>query len=76
MEFDELREYEPGDDVRLIDWNVTAREGKPFVRQAFVTRSLDVWMLMDLSASVDWGTANCLKRDRALEFVAVAGQIV
>lgn len=75
VEFDELREYQPGDDVRLIDWNVTAREGTPFVRQAFVTRSLDAWMLMDLSASVDWGTANCLKRDRALEFVAVAGQL-
>ena len=75
MEFEELREYQPGDDVRLIDWNVTAREGTPFVRQSFVERALDVWIMLDLSASVDWGTAQCLKRDRALEFIAVAGQI-
>jgi uncharacterized protein (DUF58 family) len=76
MEVDELREYQPGDDVRLIDWNVTAREGTAYIRQSFVQRALNVWIAMDLSASVDWGTAQCLKRDQALGFAGVIGQIL
>jgi uncharacterized protein (DUF58 family) len=76
MEVDELREYQPGDDVRLIDWNVTAREGAAYVRQSFVQRALTMWFVMDLSASIDWGTVNCLKRDQALNFLAVIGQIL
>jgi uncharacterized protein (DUF58 family) len=76
MELDEVRVYQPGDDVRHIDWNITARTDQPFVRQARVERALDVWLLLDVSASVDWGTARCLKRDRIVEFAAVAGQIL
>lgn len=76
MELAELREYQPGDDVRYIDWNVTARTDRPYVRESHAERALDAWLLLDLSASVDWGTASCLKRERALEFAAVAGQLL
>jgi uncharacterized protein (DUF58 family) len=76
MELDELREYQPGDDVRHIDWNITARADTPYVRQSRVERALDVWLLLDVSASVDWGTAKCLKRDRAIEFAAVTGSVL
>ena len=76
MELDEVRAYQPGDDVRHIDWNITARTDQPFVRQARVERALDVWLLLDVSASVDWGTARCLKRDRVVEFAAVVGQVL
>jgi len=76
LELAELREYQPGDDVRRIDWNLTARADRPYVREAFAERGLDVWLLIDVSASVDWGTASCLKRDRALELAAVAGQVL
>lgn len=76
MELSEVREYQPGDDIRFIDWNVTARASGTFVREAQVERSLDVWLLLDLSASIDWGTALSSKRERALEFVATAGQLL
>ena len=76
MELTEVREYQPGDDVRYIDWNITAREDRPFVRDAHVERALDVWMALDLSGSISWGTAQCTKRERAVEFVAVAGQLL
>ncbi len=76
VQLDELREYQPGDDVRRIDWNVTARAQQPYVRESYVERALDVWLLVDVSASVDWGTAECLKRDRALELAAVAGRLL
>ena len=76
LEPSEVREYQPGDDVRHIDWNVTARADQPFVRESLTERALDVWLLLDLSASVDWGTARCRKRDRAAEFAAVAGELL
>lgn len=75
VEMNEIREYQPGDDVRHIDWNSTARADRPYVRESYVERALDVWLLLDLSGSVDWGTADCLKRDRAIEFAAVVGQL-
>lgn len=76
LELAELREYQPGDDVRRIDWNLTARTGRPYVRDAYAERALDAWLLVDVSASVDWGTASCLKRDRAVELAGVAGQVL
>lgn len=76
MELDELREYQPGDDVRHIDWNITARADTPYVRQSRMERALDVWLLLDVSASVDWGTAKRLKRDHAIEFAAVTGSVL
>lgn len=76
LEMTETREYQPGDDVRYIDWNITARSDSTYVRESHVERSLDVWLVLDLSASVDWGTARCTKRDLALEFVAAVGQLL
>lgn len=76
MELTEVREYQPGDDVRHIDWNITARSDRPFVREAYVERAVDVWLLVDVSASVDWGTAETLKRSRAMEFAAVASNLI
>jgi uncharacterized protein (DUF58 family) len=75
-EFTEVREYQPGDDVRHIDWNITARTDRPFVREAHVERALDVWLVLDMSASVTWGTADCLKRDRMIEFAAVISHVL
>ena len=57
MEFDEVREYQPGDDVRTIDWNVTARTGRPYVKRFVEERELTVMLLVDLSASGAFGSA-------------------
>ena len=62
----ESREYRPGDDVRRMDWPVTARTTVPHVRQTVVDRELETWLAVDLSASLDFGTARCLKRDLAI----------
>src|SRR5512142_2240608 len=66
----ESREYRPGDDVRRIDWPVTARTTVPHVRQTVSDRELETWVALDLSASLDFGTANCLKRDLAIAATA------
>ncbi|MBV9356149.1 MAG: DUF58 domain-containing protein [Chloroflexi bacterium] len=76
IEFAAVREYQPGDDVRLIDWQRTARSGRPYVREAHTDRALDVWLVVDVSPSIDWGTARGLKRDLALELAGVAGQLL
>lgn len=76
LELTEVREYRAGDDVRHIDWNLTARTGDPHVRESLAERALDVWLLLDLSASVEWGTARRRKRDLLADFVAAAGQIL
>ena len=76
LELTAVREYQPGDDVRQIDWNSTARTGQPCVRESLAERALDVWLVLDLSGSIDWGTAQCLKRDRLTEFAAVAGRLL
>ncbi|MDP8924741.1 MAG: DUF58 domain-containing protein [Chloroflexota bacterium] len=76
LELTEVREYQPGDDVRHIDWNTTARTDRPFVREAFAERALDVWLVVDVSPSVDWGTVRRLKRDLAVEFAAVVGLLL
>jgi uncharacterized protein (DUF58 family) len=57
LDFADLREYQPHDDVRHIDWNVTARLGQPHVREFLEERDMAVWFLLDLSASMDWGSA-------------------
>src|SRR3954467_3670776 len=59
----ESREYRPGDDVRRMDWPVTARTTTPPVRRRVADRELETWMAIDLSASLDFGTASWLKRD-------------
>lgn len=67
MEFEEVREYIPGDDVRTIDWNVTARQGKPFVKRFREERELTVMLLVDVSSSQEFGTAGQLKRELTAE---------
>jgi len=71
MEFDEVREYQPGDDVRTIDWNVTARTGKPFVKRFREERELTVMFLVDLSASGSFGSVRQLKNEMAAEVCAL-----
>ncbi len=71
MEFAEVREYQPGDDVRTIDWNVTARLGHPFVKQFTEERELTVILLVDVSGSGDFGTRGRLKGALAAEIAAV-----
>lgn len=71
MEFAEVREYMPGDDVRTIDWNVTARLGHPYVKQFTEERELTVILLVDLSGSGDFGTRGRLKAALAAEVAAV-----
>lgn len=71
LEFDAIRPYEPGDDVRLIDWNTTARMGQTVVRQYIEERELTVLLLVDVSASCLFGTTSKTKRDRAAEVAAV-----
>jgi len=67
------REYQEGDDVRRMDWNVTARTTVPHVRDPVADRELESWVIADCSASLDFGTANCEKRDLALAAVAAVG---
>jgi uncharacterized protein (DUF58 family) len=69
----EARGYQPGDDVRRIDWNVTARLDSPHTRDTIADRELETWALVDLSPSLDFGTANCEKRDLALIALAAVG---
>lgn len=66
----DAREYQPGDDVRQMDWSVTARTTHPHVRQTVADRELETWLVLDLSASLDFGTAVCEKRDLAVAAAA------
>ena len=67
MNFEELREYVPGDDVRTIDWNVTARMRRPFVKLHREERELSVLLVLDVSASGDFGSTQRTKREVAAE---------
>jgi uncharacterized protein (DUF58 family) len=71
MNFDEVREYSPGDEVRTIDWNVTARMGEPFVKKYTEERELTVMIMVDLSASGNFGSKVASKRELAAEVGAV-----
>ncbi len=71
IEFDELKEYTEGDDIRDIDWNVTARTGKPFIRKYKETRELTTILLVDLSGSMFFGTQSELKRDLVLKLCSI-----
>ena len=71
MEFAEVREYQPGDEVRSIDWNVTARMGKPFVKRYIEERELTVMLVVDLSGSERFGTRARFKSELASELAAV-----
>jgi uncharacterized protein (DUF58 family) len=71
MDFDEVREYEPGDDVRSIDWSATARAGHTFVKKYREERQLTVLFVLDMSASGSLGTGDSSKRDQAVEMASV-----
>lgn len=71
MEFDEVREYRPGDEVRSIDWNVTARTGSPYVKRFVEERELTVFFLVDLSASGEFGSERRIKNEVAAEICAL-----
>ena len=65
MEFTKVREYEPGDDVRFIDWNVTARMGHPFIKEFREEREMTLMLLVDVSSSGEFGSAGKLKSEMA-----------
>jgi len=71
MEFDEVRPYVPGDDVRSIDWNVTARTGEPFIKRYVEERQLTLMLMADVSASQDFGSGTRSKREAAAELCAL-----
>ncbi len=71
MEFDEVREYVPGDDIRSIDWNVTARTGSPHIKKFVEEREMTVMLVVDVSASHLFGSGAQMKRDLAAEVAAV-----
>ncbi|MDP2916442.1 MAG: DUF58 domain-containing protein [Dehalococcoidia bacterium] len=76
LELAELREYQFNDDVRYIDWNVTARMRMPYVRQYLEDREVTAWFLLDLSPSVDFGTVHTLKRNLLIDFVTVLARLL
>ncbi len=76
LDLADLREYQHHDDVRHIDWNVTARLQTPYVRQFTEDRELAAWFLVDLSASVDFGSDRTTKRSVARDFVAVLARLL
>ncbi|MBI4280270.1 MAG: DUF58 domain-containing protein [Armatimonadetes bacterium] len=76
LDLAEVREYQPGDEIRRIDWNVTARMSRLFVRQYREERELTAWLVVDTSPSMGVGTRRQLKRELAAEFAGVAAYIV
>jgi len=73
MTFSEVREYQPGDDIRLIDWNVTARTGSPFIKVFEEERELTVYLLVDISRSGEFGSHGQLKQELGAEIASVLG---
>src|SRR3954452_6524318 len=71
LTFSELRAYEPGDDLRHLDWNVTARQGRPYVRRFVEERALTLWLVVDVSASLRFGPEGRSKADRAAQAPAL-----
>ena len=76
IDFADLREYQPEDDIRYIDWNVTARMSAPYVRQYVEDREITAWFLLDLSPSMDFGTVHNLKRAVLIDFVATMARLL
>ena len=76
VDFADLREYQPEDDIRYIDWNVTARMNTPYVRQYVEDREITAWFLLDLSPSMDFGTLQSLKRTVLIDFVTTIARLL
>jgi uncharacterized protein (DUF58 family) len=76
VDFADLREYQPEDDIRYIDWNVTARMNSPYVRQYVEDRDITAWFLLDLSPSVDFGSIDKYKNQVLFDFVATLARLL
>lgn len=76
LDFADLREYQPQDDIRYIDWNVTARMNTPYVRQYVEDREITAWFLLDLSPSMDFGAVESLKRSVLIDFVTTLARLL
>jgi uncharacterized protein (DUF58 family) len=76
VDFADLREYQPEDDIRYIDWNVTARMNTPYIRQYVEDREITAWFLLDLSPSVDFGGVQSLKRTVLIDFVTTVARLL
>ncbi|HNO94426.1 MAG TPA: DUF58 domain-containing protein, partial [Anaerolineales bacterium] len=76
VDFADLREYQPQDDIRYIDWNVSARMDTPYVREYMEDREIIAWFLLDLSPSVDFGTLDIQKRTVLVDFVGVLSRLL
>jgi len=76
LDLADLREYQPHDDVRYIDWNITARMQVPYVREYNVDRELTAWFLLDMSPSIDFGAYQTSKRAMLIEFVTVMARLL
>lgn len=76
IDFADLREYQAGDDIRYIDWNVTARMNSPYVRQYMEDREINAWFLLDLSPSMDFGTVQSQKRTALIDLVTTLARLL
>src|SRR5258705_1028665 len=76
LDLADLREYQYGDDVRHIDWNVTARLQTPYVREYHEDREITAWFLLDLSRSIDFGSQEVQKATVAMDFVALLARLL
>ena len=76
LDLAELREYQFADDIRYIDWNVTARMQTPYIRLFIEDREITAWFLLDLSPSIDFGTVQTLKRNMLVDFVTVLARLL
>jgi uncharacterized protein (DUF58 family) len=76
VDFADLREYQHGDDIRYIDWNVTARMNEPYIRQYAEDREITAWFLLDLSPSVDFGSGPSLKRTMLIDFTTTLARLL
>jgi uncharacterized protein (DUF58 family) len=76
VDFADLREYQPGDDIRYIDWNVTARMDTPYIRQYVEDREITAWFLLDLSPSMDFGLVENHKRTVLIDFVTTIAHLL
>ncbi|MBX2998363.1 MAG: DUF58 domain-containing protein [Caldilineaceae bacterium] len=76
VDFADLREYQPEDDIRYIDWNVTARMDTPYVRQYVEDREINAWFLLDLSPSMEFGAVESVKRKVLVDFVTTIARLL
>jgi uncharacterized protein (DUF58 family) len=76
LDLAELREYQPGDDVRALDWNVTARLGTAYVRRYHEERDITAWLVLDLSPSTDFGSAEQTKRERLIDVAGTLARLL